>query len=219
MSEQVILGEEAYQHNIARTMAYKEQLYSSAGERHLDYLTEQRGLSVETIQRFHLGAVLEPDPTDEFAVGRICIPHTNLRGPTVLRFRALPGQGDPKYWQPAGSNVSVFNVGVLAEPREFVVIAEGEIDTMTLSQCGLPAVGFPGVNTWKDHHRYLFDGLRQTIIVGDGDEAGEGFMAKIAGKVPGPRTISMPPGMDVNELFLQGGREAVVERLGINEEE
>jgi DNA primase len=215
----IVLDDDTYQHNILRTMSYVEQLHSEAGEQHLAYLIEERGLTLETIKRFYLGAVLEPDPVDEFAAGRICIPHINLRGPSVLRFRALPGHGEPKYWQPAGSNVSVYNVTELNHPHEYMVIAEGEIDTITLAQCGLPAVGFPGANTWKDHHRYLFDGLLRTFIAGDGDEAGEGFMAKVAGKVPGPRAVSMPPGMDVNDVYRQGGREAVLERLGINQEE
>lgn len=212
---QGILPPPVYAGNLARLEDYELQLHSEAGAQHLAYLTEDRGLTPDTIRHFRLGAVIDPDPQDLFAAGRICIPHFNAAGAHVLRFRALPGVDGPKYWQPAGSRVGIFNVTELITPRPTIYVCEGEIDTMTLVQCGLPAVGFPGAQSWQDHHRYLFDGYERVVIAMDHDEAGQAFGEKVAAKVPGPVPVLMPAGHDVNSFFQQHGRAALLRHLKV----
>lgn len=210
-----LLPQEDYDNNERRCQMYESQLHGVGGEPYLKYLMEDRGLSLETIKHFRLGAVVNPDPQDHKFQYRICIPHMNLRGVTVLRFRAAPGQSGPKYLQPAGSRISVYNVAQLSEPLDYVAACEGEVDAMTLTQCGYPAVGFPGASTWRDHHAYLFDGYQRVFVLGDGDDAGEEFASKVARHVPNPRVITLPDNQDVNGLYVEQGIEAIHKLLGI----
>lgn len=121
-----LLPQEDYDNNERRCQMYESQLHGVGGEPYLKYLMEDRGLSLETIKHFRLGAVVNPDPQDHKFQYRICIPHMNLRGVSVLRFRAAPGQSGPKYLQPTGSRISVYNVAQLSEPLDYVMVAEGE---------------------------------------------------------------------------------------------
>lgn len=214
-----VLSNAAYEMNRERMGLYEQQLYSSAGEPFLEYLIEARGLTTQTIKHFHLGAVIDPDPVDNFAQGRICIPHLNNTGPRVLRFRAMPGQDGPKYWQPSGSSVGVFNVTELLNPHTQIVVTEGEIDCMILWQCGIPAIGFPGAQSWKDYHRYLLEGYQQVTITVDNDDqgAGQSFADKVASKVQGPRPILMPAGHDVASYYTDAGRDALLAHLRLKD--
>lgn len=215
-----ILTDETYEHNEERVAAYEQQLHSPAGAEHLAYLKDRRGLDLSTIKRFRLGAVLEPAPEDVPGTGRIAIPHINKRGCNVIRFRALPEQNaSMKYWQPAGSAYGVYNVTEILTPRDMIAICEGEMDTMILNQIGVSAVGFPGVESWSNYHARMFDGYATVIICADSDAAGEKFAARVAARVPGPRVITLPNGADINDLYCLEGRDGLIRRLGLTEEE
>lgn len=214
-----ILSDEVYADNEARVAAYEQQLHSPEGERYLHYLKE-RGLELETIRRFRLGAVLEPDPTDLNMAGRICIPHSNQRGVSLLRFRVAPWaerEGSAKYMQGPGTPIGVYNITELLTPRDVIAICEGEFDTMVLNQLGVPAVGYPGTQSWENHHRYLFEGYARVIIIGDGDQAGEDFAAKLANSIASPRVIPMPAGHDITSSYLEAGADDLLEHLGFGE--
>lgn len=215
-----ILTDEVYAHNEARVAMYEQQLHSPAGAEHLTYLKEERGLDLATIKRFRLGAVLQPAAEDGPGHGRIAIPHLNKRGCNVIRFRKMPGQSSQmKYWQPAGSAYGVYNVTEFLVPRDMIAVCEGEIDTITLNQIGVHAVGFPGVESWSNYHARMFDGYATVIICADSDTAGEKFAAKVAARVPGPRVITLPNGADINDLLKAEGRDGLLKRLGLVEEE
>lgn len=202
---------------VKRALRYNEQLKSPAGASQLAYLQESRGFTMATIERFLLGAVTDPDVLDEQARGRISIPYLTPSGPVAMRFRAVPGVTDdkPKYWQPEGSVTSVFNVSAFNEADEAIWICEGEADTMTLAQIGLPAVGIPGASAWKDHYRLLFEGYERVIICTDNDDQGAGrkFAAKVASQVPGPEPILAPEGEDMNSALKVLGAQGLRDLL------
>lgn len=215
-----ILPDETYENNEGRVASYEEQLHSPAGARHMEYLTQERKLDLATIKRFRLGAVLEPHAEDVHGRGRIAIPHINKRGCNVIRFRKTPWQeSSMKYWQPAGSAYGVYNVTEILTPRDLIAICEGEMDTMILNQLGIPAVGFPGVESWSNFHARMFDGYATTIICADSDPAGEKFAARVAARVPGPRVITLPNGADINDLYKAEGRDGLLKRLGLFDDE
>lgn len=204
-----------------RVDRYHNQLFTPAGAQALDYLKNVRGLNEATIKHFKLGYVVDPLPIDRgTAQGRLAIPHRTLNGYRTIRFRVL-GEAPPKtpkYWQPAGTTVGVYNVDALADPEPAIVVCEGEYDTVTLWQAGLTAVGFPGAQSIKDHHALLFEGFERVIICGDGDEAGEAFTQKLANMVPNPVPITLPTGKDLNDVYTSGGRDAILELLGYKKE-
>lgn len=203
----------------ARVAAYHEQLFSPEGEAHLRYLTEERGLTVDWIKYFRLGAVLIPEGPDAKGQGKISIPYLRPHGPVSLRFRQGPGWdgGGPKYYQPPGTKLGLFNTAPLADPGDMVAVCEGEFDAMIASQCGVPTVGLPGVSSWKDHYVDIFAGFDRVLIMADHDDKGQGetFAEKVATHVPGPIIKLMPEGHDVNSYFLEAGAAGLREWLGV----
>lgn len=202
-----------------RTEEYHRQLHQPEGAALYAYLTAERGLSHETISRFRLGAVVDPDVSDEPAVGMVSIPYLRPVGVVGLRFRRPPErETGPKYWAPAGTKTGVFNTEPIITGGTWAVICEGEFDTMIAAQCGLPAVGIPGVANWKDHYPNLFDGFQRVLILADNDDNGQGqnFAESVAQHVPDPIVRLMPPGHDVNSYYLEVGREGLLSFLKIS---
>lgn len=201
-----------------RVWKYHEQLKSPEGAPLLAYLTEERKLSLATIDRFLLGAVVSPDVLDEEARGMISIPYTTPNGPVALRFRRSPKrETGPKYWQPEHTKLTIFNTPGLFASEETIAITEGEMDCITLVQAGIPAVGIPGASAWKGHYELLFEGYESVIICADNDDQGAGrkFASKVAQNVPGPEVLLMPEGHDVNSYYCEFGRRALREYMGL----
>lgn len=201
-----------------RVLKYHEQLKSPDGAPLLEYLTVERKLSLETIDRFLLGAVVNPDVLDDPAQGMISIPYITPNGPTALRFRRPPHkESGPKYWQPENSKLAIFNTPAFFASEDTIAITEGEMDCITLVQAGIPAVGLPGASSWKSHFELLFEGYTSVLICADNDDQGAGrkFATKVAQKVPGPEIILLPQGHDVNSYFVEFGREALRQHLGM----
>lgn len=202
----------------ARTAAYQEQLFSPEGAAHLDYLLSERGLTEEWIKYFRLGAVLRPEGPDANGIGKISIPYLRPKGPVAIRFRRGPGQdGGPKYYQPPGTKLGLFNTAPIITAGDTVAVCEGEFDAMIATMCGIPTVGLPGVSSWKDHYYDIFQGFDKVLIMGDNDDKGQGsqFAEAIAAKVPGPEIKLMPEGFDVNDYFLKVGAAGLKSHLGI----
>ena len=200
-----------------RVSLYQDQLLSDEATDLLDYLTEDRGLTMETVLRFQLGGVVSPAESDNGSRGKIAIPYLTSAGPVALRFRKMPGQDGPKYYQPPGSKLSIFNVNQFNVPSRWLVVTEGEIDCMTAVQAGLPAVGLPGASSWRDHYSIIFAGYERVIICADNDDkgAGKAFAEKIAENVPAPAIFLMEEGHDVNSFVKEHGAEAFREYIKV----
>ena len=195
----------------SRSRAYHEQLLNPEGYDLYAWLTEERGLSPEALDHFRLGAVLDPEESDTRMRGRITIPYITPNGTVQMRFRAAPGvETDSKYLGAAGCETTIFNTGTFLERGSWICICEGEVDTISAWQCGVPAVGFAGASQWKRHYKTLFEGYERVVILADNDEPGLKFAEKIAEFLPGPAVVPMPEeGMDVNQLLAEQGPEAL----------
>ena len=107
-------------------------------ERQHPYLTEQRGLTPETIVDFGIGFCAKGMMAD-----RIAIPIHNAKGEVVAyagRFPGEAGEDTPKYKLPPGFRKSqeLFNIDrAVKEPAEQpLIIVEGFFDAMKLHQHG-----------------------------------------------------------------------------------
>jgi DNA primase len=107
-------------------------------EREHPYLTEQRGLTLETIVDFGIGFCSKGMMAD-----RIAIPIHNVKGEVVAyagRFPGEPGEDTPKYKLPPGFRKSqeLFNLDrAVKEPaNQPLIIVEGFFDAMKLHQHG-----------------------------------------------------------------------------------
>ncbi len=128
-----------------------------------DYLAS-RGLSVEEVQRFHLGVVEHPLPGHEGYTGRLAIPYVTPSGVVDIRFRTMSG-GDPKYMGMPGAKTTMFNSQAVLTADGYICVTEGEIDCITVvAKTNHPSVGIPGANNWKPYYSKILDDFETVIF-------------------------------------------------------
>lgn len=191
---------------------YQNDLASPAGTSARSYLAA-RGIGPEAVARFRLGVVTSPQVGHESLRGRLSIPYLTPSGAVNFSFRCLKAHvckdvGCPKYLPIEGMERNLYNVLDLKKASPFICVAEGELDTLTLSMCGMPAVGVPGVKTWAKHYSRCLADFDVIYAFGDGDDAGGKFSSFLA-KEAKARPISIPKGMDCNDIFRERGAEGL----------
>lgn len=137
----------------------------------LELLQTKRGLSMDTITKFKLG----------FDSDRVWIPIPDETGAFVNVRKYKPGAKKDKMvaYATGYNRARLFPVTALAS--EWVVLCEGETDTLLAQQYGLPAITTTGgADTWLNEFTAQFKGKR-VFICYDADAAG----------VKGGRAIAM----------------------------
>ena len=174
-----------------------------------------RGLEHGTVQRFGLGYTSDWGRTAQGDVRHsLVIPYEdglgNLR---YVRFRPLRHKdGAPKYVTPGDQKAHLFAVRAL--DNDTVHIAEGELDAMILWQIGLKAVAVPGAQTFRPAWRHLFrpPHVRRAVLVLDPDKAGMSAAKRLydlLSDVCDTHAVSLPKGMDINDVYLKYGAETL----------
>lgn len=220
------------------TRRYKLSLPGSPAE---EYLARRYLLTPENqkdLSRFQIGFVEDPLPGHEWYKGWLAIPYLrwapgredeDLRGWSVatMKFRCLEQHGGScedahprlgKYMAHGGANTHIFNTLALQHTDDEIAICEGEIDAITANLCGIPAIGVPGVQNWKDHYFRLLKGYKKIWMFADGDSYGEGLAKKIADRM-GDKVaiIKMPDKEDVNSMVGKYGKQALLKGMGRGE--
>jgi DNA primase len=188
----------------------EEAVAEHEGNLHLasQYLRE-RGIDPDTSARFRLGVVSESSTLNPEMRGRLAIPSLGMGGGVYnIRFRALDGSA-PKYLGISGFETRLFNVRAIHSAADFICITEGELDAVILEQCGYPAVGVCGANSWKRHHPRMFAGFQKVYVFGDGDDAGRKFAAQVSNTLLSAVRVNMNAGQDVTDLFMEQGAEGI----------
>lgn len=204
------------------TDRYYADLKTDRGATAVEYLSKKRGLSGASAQFFKLGVVANPLPGHEQYAGRLAIPYLTRAGVVSLRFRRIdmgePPYEGPKFLSLPGEQPRIYNPSAFMRPEPYIAICEGEPDTWTAHQAGLPVVGVAGVSAWREFFGRCFAGYSVVFILADNDDKGQGieFAERLAGEVPNPRIVPMPEGHDVNSFVLESGAEALLERLDIH---
>lgn len=183
-----------------------------------DYLLG-RGINPQVAQRFNIGGV--PDDAANWSdyAGMVALPYMTATGPVNCKFRSI---NQKKYLGMPNLKPGLYNSRALLEHSDTVVVCEGEFDTVIVhGQCGIPAVGIAGVNNWQPWFARVFDGHNNVLIAVDNDDKEDGsnpgreLANKILKEVP-HATLSVPPkGMDVTDVFLEGGQLGVLDMLGV----
>ena len=182
---------------------------------------EGRGISEQVANQFSLGTITDPINGHEAFEGWLCIPYfTALGDVSIVKFRRLD-DGKPKYGAPTGQKAHLFNVVDVIVDSAFIVVCEGELDTVIVSGVlNIPAVGVPGVAAWKPHFSKLLSGYDRVLIVGDNDVKEDGtnpgaeFSRRVQSEVNNGIIVSLPPQMDINDFYLANGIDATVQLLG-----
>jgi hypothetical protein len=98
------------------------------------------------------------------------------------RYRIAVG-GDDKFRWEKGSKTTLYGLHKLEEAHDagYVLLVEGESDTHTAWYRGLPAVGVPGVDNWRDEWAEHLNGIPKIFVVVEPDEAGKKLWRSLVG--------------------------------------
>ncbi|MCZ4097328.1 MULTISPECIES: toprim domain-containing protein [unclassified Streptomyces] len=175
---------------------------------------ESRGLTWDSARYFRLGYVGSPISGHERYAGMLAIPYINMQGVVAIRYRCLAGHdckelGHGKYTREPGDEAKIYNIKTLTLNVRRIAVCEGEIDTMTAWQCGIPTIGVSGAQNWKPlFHRHI-RGYEEVVNLADGDDAGLKLADTIMGKNEHASLAQMPQGSDVNKYYIDHGAEAL----------
>lgn len=196
-----------------------------------------RGLN-EVAAGFGLGYVASAIPGHERFTGFLTIPYLRPSGGddsvATVRFRCVADQcvkdsdgtyffekqqkeqheGHGKYLTLPGDPPRIYNTSALIEPSPFLVVVEGEFDTMTWKAAGVPAIGAPGTGTWRDYWTPALRGYQTVYLISE-DSAGFKFMESLAAEMPNAKIIEMAGNLDSNSTYLLEGPGALLERIGL----
>lgn len=188
--------------------AFHEALLVHEGR--LRVLTERRGLTRETLERFEVG----------HDGSRYTIPVRDVRGAVrnIRRYDPAARESHAKMmsWRQGYGEARLFHIAALGpadddgvEHTGAVVLCEGEMDTMLACQFGLRACTTTGgAGTWREAWNPLFAGL-DVVIAYDCDAAGRAGarnvamqLARIAASVKVVDLgLTEPVGADITDYF------------------
>lgn len=180
------------------------------------YLASRGLLEVAT----DLGIGVVPGSADRSLqpyVGRLCVPSIGPRGNVYdVAFRCIQdhdcrSEDCPKYLFLPGMDKRLYNLQALTQAGDVIDITEGQLDAASLAAIGYHAVGVPGVENWKPHHRRLFLGFGRVRVWGDGDKAGREFAKRVCHDVAEADVMMLPSGEDINSLLIKEGPQALRE--------
>ena len=170
----------------------------------MHYLTEDRKLLPETLAQFKIAADGE----------NIVFPF--LREAELIGWKKLSihrdDNGKKKITAAPEAEPCLFGWQALDPKTREVCITEGEIDAMTLHQCGLPALSVPsgggtgGKQAWIECEWERLERFDEFVLCLDADEPGQAAAADIAARLGAHRCriATFGPHKDANEALLHG---------------
>jgi DNA primase len=193
---------------------YHESLAGSPAE---EYLAQRKIL--DGAKQFLLGYVAEPAPGHEERLKHhLSIPYITESGVVGFKFRRIDG-GDPKYMIPTGQKQHLYNVSAILTAVRQVLVVEGEIDAISATLAGHPAVAVAGVNAWKPHFARCFDGIGRVIIATDNDakedgsNPGQELARRLQDAIPQAIRVSLPSDSDINSIICNQGAQVLTDLI------
>ena len=205
-----------YLENASRV--YAGQLATSHGKFRataVAYLGEH-GVTGEMALKYRLGLVADPLPGDERYKGGLAIPYLSQKGVTALKYRMFGG--GQKMAQPKGQEARPYNTVAYFAAGNTIGLAEGEIDALVATELlGLPTLGIPGADSFKDDWRDLLKDYTEVIVFADGDpRSSEAYMkpVELTERIGWrARMIRCPQGEDVSSLAAKGQLDIVRQQI------
>lgn len=189
---------------------------------HLDLASEWlagRGIDLEFARRSGLGVVVEPPKAHSHLVGRLCIPYLTPSGVVAQSFRCIQDHnckeigGHGKYAKATGSHVRLYGALRFDDAGDWIALTEGELDALTLTQIGIPALGVPGSENWLPHWTSILQDFSTVYIFSDGDDAGQKFAKRVMTEYDRAVNIKMLDGEDVNSVFVKYGADFLRKKI------
>ena len=171
----------------------------TAKARALEWL-QMRGLTPETIAAFRIAEQTRGDKT--YAV----FPYLRDGELVNVKYRNIAEKKDMR--QEGGAEPCLFGWHLIDPKARTVAITEGEIDAMTLHQCGIPALS---VNAGAGNHQWLendwerLERFDEILVFFDNDTAGEEGAKEVIRRLGMERCKRVTlPTKDANDYLMQG---------------
>ena len=159
-----------------------------------------RGLTDETISAFKIGEQVNGQKT--FAV----FPY--LRDGVLVNAKYRNPSDKKEMRQEGGAEPCLFGWHLIDPKCRVVAITEGEIDAMTLHQCGIPALSVnagAGNHQWIENDWSRLDRFSEILVCFDDDEAGKKGAAEVIKRLGNERCKPVTfPAKDANDYLLAG---------------
>ncbi|MCI5601598.1 MAG: toprim domain-containing protein [Hallerella porci] len=143
----------------------------------LRYITDYDKVNRELLQNFGIEALQKAGLFNEngnlrYYKHRLLFPYLDKKIiPLYFQARAIDNETQPKELNLRGTIPFPFNLKILDGNIGWVYLCEGCVDTLTMIDRGFPAVGIPGVKSFKTEWANLFKNKR-VILCLDQDDAG-----------------------------------------------
>lgn len=169
----------------------------------LHWLKADRGITDEAIATYRVGASKD---------GRaVVFPH--YRGGEMVNFKLRDHADKKRMMTFGGGEPCLWGWQAIPQDTRSVVITEGEIDALSVWQCGIPALSvFSGVANlgWIESDHDRLDQFSDIVLCLDMDDAGQGATRKIAERLGLDRCrVASLPKKDANECWLAGMRDEI----------
>jgi len=111
------------------------------------------------------------------------IPYADRDGELLTNRYRIAVAGDDKFRWEKGSTTTLYGLHKLeeAEKAGYVLLVEGESDCHVAWYRGLPAVGVPGVDNWREGWALHLNGIPKIFVVVEPDEAGKKLWRTLVG--------------------------------------
>lgn len=185
----------------------------------LQWFESVRGISNDTLLRMKVTESREWIPGLQGEVNCICFNY--FRNDQLINIKYRGPQKSFKMEKDA--ELIFYNLQAI-DGKTTAVIVEGEIDCLTMVECGIyDCVSVPnGASKGNQRLEYLdncweyFDKKEKVVIATDNDEAGISLRDELARRIGKDRcyTVEYPDGCkDTNEVYIKHGKEAVLQML------
>ena len=178
----------------------------------LEIIEEYRSISVPTLETCGVHWVDD----DDYAVR---FPYRHWYGEWYERKGLDPRldpKGRPKILSPNNAPAHMYNPLRLGPNADFVMICEGEYDTLSAIDTGYPAVGAQGTGAFAATWTRLFGGA-VVVIAFDSDEAGilaaQGIRKWFRKHGDDAYILETPEGTDLNDLHKEGILEEYIDEF------
>lgn len=163
-----------------------------------------RGLTEQTIAAFRIG--------EQVRDGKAYAIFPYLRDGELVNAKARNVAEKKDMRQEAGAEPCLFGWHLIDPKARMVAICEGEIDAMTLHQCGIPALSVnagAGNHQWIDNDWTRLERFSDVVVCFDDDEAGHKGRAEVIKRLGIERCrIAKFGAKDANQWLMDGAEAA-----------
>lgn len=183
-----------------------------------EYL-ESRGITKETIEQFKITYSRQWMPKSNAETDVICFNYFRDSELINVKYRA---EGKD-FRLHKNSELIFYNLDSI-QGNDYVIITEGEIDCLTVSQCGLSTViSVPnGAGKGNQKLQYLdncidkFKDIKEVVLFVDNDDPGNNLKEELARRLGKERCyqVHYPEGCkDANDVFMKHGKDIILEMI------